>query len=199
MRVIGITGGVGSGKTRILSYLKEHVQCEILVADEIAASLKEPGEKCYEQLVRLLGIEILDSDKRINNKKMAALIFGNERLLQAVNDCIHPPVMEYILIRINKLRKEEKVKVVFLEAALLIEAGYLPYLDELWYIYVNKEVRIGRLQRARNYTREKTESIIARQLPDEVFKKYADIIIDNSGDFEDTKRELDSLCKKYET
>lgn len=198
MKIIGITGGVGSGKTRILEYLKDHTVCKILVADHIANKLKEPGEKCYLSLVALLGEEILEDDGTINKGKMASVIFKDEILLKAVNACVHPKVKEYILEQIEKEKKEGKLKVIFLEAALLIEAGYLPYLDELWYISVEKEERIRRLQSGRGYSREKTESIISYQLPEEEFLKYANVIIDNTGKFENTEKQLRKECQKRE-
>ena len=198
MKVIGITGGVGSGKTKVLEYLQENTECEILIADQIANRLKEPGEKCYLSLISLLGEEILEKDGTINKGKMASLIFDNEPLLKKVNECIHPAVKEYILERIEKGKKESKLKVIFLEAALLIEAGYLSYLDELWYIYVAKEERIQRLQLGRGYSKEKTESIIKCQLSENEFRKYASVIIDNTGEFEKTKAQLKQECVKRE-
>ena len=196
MKVIGITGGVGSGKTKILEYLKKNTECEILVADQIANHLKEPGEKCYLALVDLLGNGILKEDGSICREKMASLIFGNESLLQAVNDCVHPLVKEYILQRIQEEREKKQLKVIFLEAALLIEAGYQPYLDELWYIYVEKEERVRRLSLGRNYSREKTESIIRCQLSEEAFQEQADLVIDNSKEFEETMKQLEAECSK---
>lgn len=196
MRVIGITGGVGAGKTRILEYLKENTNCDIIVADQVANKCKEPGQPCYESIVALLGKEVLDSDGTIDRKKMASLIFEDGTLLNKVNNLIHPIVQSFILNKIEKEKAENKLKVIFLEAALLIEAGYLPYLDELWYIHVDHKERVRRLQEGRNYTKEKTESIIRYQLSEEEFLGHANVVINNSGSFEETIRQLEKVCQE---
>lgn len=90
MKIIGITGGVGAGKTKILSYIGAHYRCRIIRADEAAHLLYEPGQECYHRLVELLGQEILNADGTIHKGKMAELIFGNKRLLDGVNKVIHP-------------------------------------------------------------------------------------------------------------
>ncbi|MBR3634704.1 MAG: dephospho-CoA kinase, partial [Lachnospiraceae bacterium] len=92
MKTIGITGGVGCGKSRILEYIRENYNCKIITADDVANEIKEPGEVCYQPLIDLLGKEILGKDKRIDKKKMAAKIFADESLLLKVNDIIHPAV-----------------------------------------------------------------------------------------------------------
>lgn len=193
MLVIGITGGVGSGKSRVLEYLNQHCKCKIVLADDVGNKVKEPGQACYKQIVDLLGKEILKEDGTIQKNKMAELIFADNRLLDKVNRIIHPAVEEYILTQIDSEKREQKIDVFFLEAALLIEAGYLQYLDELWYIFSEKSVRIKRLKESRGYSEEKIDQIMSKQLTDDEFKKYAHVILDNSNDlqltFEQIKRE----------
>lgn len=191
MIVIGITGGVGCGKSRVLDYIGKHVNCRILLADEVAHLLKEPGTKCHRQLVELLGSTILEEDGTIHREKMAEMIFCDEALLSRVNEIIHPAVKDYILREIDKGHRFKETDAFFLEAALLIESGYVPYLDELWYIYSEKEVRKKRLQEGRGYTARKTEMIMEKQLDDEEFRRHAQVIIDNSRTFTDTCRQLE--------
>lgn len=195
MMVIGITGGVGAGKTKILEYLQENTDCEIIIADQVANRVKEPGQPCYDSIVELLGKDILGDDGFIDKLKMAARIFQDKSLLKKVNELVHPAVKDFILRGIEEARKENRLKVIFLEAALLIEAGYLPYLDELWYIYVEKEERIRRLEKGRNYSREKSKQIIDCQLSEEEFRKKADVVIDNSGAFAHTIIQLEKQCR----
>lgn len=195
MMVIGITGGVGAGKTKILEYLQENTDCEIIIADRVANRVKEPGQPCYDSIVELLGKDILGDDGFIDKLKMAARIFQDKSLLEKVNELVHPAVKDFILQGIEEARKENRLKVIFLEAALLIEAGYLPYLDELWYIYVEKEERIRRLEKGRNYSREKSKQIIDCQLSEEEFRKKADVVIDNSGAFAHTIIQLEKQCR----
>ena len=196
MLVIGITGGVGSGKSRVLEYIQNHCNCKMILADEVGNKVKEPGQKCHRQIVELLGKTVLNEDKTINKGKMAEMIFSNEVLLNKVNQIIHPAVEEYIVQEIESERKKNKIEVFFLEAALLIEAGYLQYLDELWYIYSSKETRIERLKLSRQYTEEKIEQIMNNQLPEEEFKRYANVILDNSYDFDTTMAAIRKECDR---
>ena len=169
MKVIGITGGVGAGKSAILAYIKEKYNCRILLADEAAHLVKEPGQPCYEKLVKLLSRDILNGDGTINKQKMAEKIFASELLRLEVNHIIHPAVKELILNAIAEERKKEQYDFFFLEAALLIEDGYLEIVDEMWYIYAREEVRRQRLKTTRMYSDEKIDAIMESQLREEDF------------------------------
>lgn len=195
MLIVGITGGVGAGKSSILQALKEHCNCKILLADDVGNLVKEPGQKCYGLIVDLLGEDILQEDKSIDKIKMAQRIFSNQSLLRKVNEIIHPAVEAYILQDIEKEKKAGKIDVFFLEAALLIEAGYVPYLDELWYIYTEKSVRIRRLKESRAYSDEKIEQIMSKQLSEDEFRKHATFVLDNSHDFDTTFAQIENQCK----
>ena len=164
MKTIGITGGVGAGKSKILAYIQTHCNCRILLADEAAHKVREPGNPCYNALVRLLGTDTLEEDGQINRQKMAAKIFADHKLLEAINTVIHPAVKAYILQEIEAEREAGKIDAFFVEAALLIEEGYGELLDELWYIFAQKEVRRKRLIQDRGYSEEKVEQIFASQL-----------------------------------
>ena len=98
MKTIGITGGVGAGKSKILAYIQTHCNCRILLADEAAHKVREPGNPCYNALVRLLGTDTLEEDGQINRQKMAAKIFADHKLLEAINAVIHPAVKAYICL-----------------------------------------------------------------------------------------------------
>lgn len=190
MRIIGITGGVGAGKSEILSFIRKNYPCEIYLADEVAHKIKEKGQPCYEQLVELLGREVLKEDGEIDKAKMAAIIFADERILQRVNEIVHPGVKEYILARIKEAEEKKSVELFFIEAALLIEAGYETMVDELWYIHADKEVRRKRLQENRGYSSEKIEQIMNCQLSEEDFFEKCDFVIDNSGKIEDSYNQI---------
>ena len=186
MKTIGITGGVGAGKSKILAYIQTHCNCRILLADEVAHKVREPGNPCYNALVRLLGTDTLEEDGQINRQKMAAKIFADHKLLEAINAVIHPAVKAYILQEIEAEREAGKIDAFFVEAALLIEEGYGELLDELWYIFAQKEVRRKRLIQDRGYSEEKVEQIFASQLSEEEFRCHCKVVIDNSADLGDT-------------
>ena len=186
MKVIGITGGIGCGKSALIAAIGQEYKCRILLADNIANFLKEPGQRCYEPLVYLLGKGVLDEAGLMDKKKMSDMIFGNEALLELVNAVVHPAVKQYICECIEEERVKGQVEYVFVEAALFIEAGYRDIVDSLWYIYAREDVRIKRLQEGRGYTLEKIHNIMNNQLQEDVFRKYCDVTVDNSGSLENS-------------
>lgn len=180
MKVIGITGGVGAGKSTILNYISEICNSEIIIADDLAKMLCNPGERCFDPLVDLLGREVLSLDGSIDRAKMASMIFADEEKRRAVNEIIHPAVKKYILERIAYLSASHEKDYLFIEAALLIEDGYKEIVDEMWYIYTDVSVRRERLKQSRGYSDEKIDGIIKSQLSDEEFILNSDFVIDNS-------------------
>ncbi len=195
MKIIGVTGGVGAGKSAILSYLESQYQAVVMLADQVANKLKEPGEVCYTPIVELLGKHVLQENGTINRKVMGQMIFSDEKLLKKVNEIIHPAVKEYIEKQIENNRCN-KTKVFVIEAALLLEDNYDEICDEVWYIYTSEEVRRQRLRDSRGYSNEYITDIIKRQLSEEVFRSRCDFVIDNSGELEDTKAQIDQRMQK---
>lgn len=196
-RVIGITGGVGAGKSVVLNYLKEKYPCEILVADDIGNEVKMPGGRCYAAFIELVGTDIVLEDGTIDRAKAAEKIFADDALLDEVNALIHPAVKDEVRERTAKAKEEGKAGFVFIEAALLIEAGYLPELDELWYVCAGENLRAKRLMEARGYSTERIEGIMEQQLTEEEFRKYADRVIVNDGTIEELKEQIDNIMGDY--
>ena len=197
MRIIGITGGVGTGKSEILAYIEEHYNCQVILADKVAHQVEEPGQKCYEELVRLLGKYILNPDGTIDKVKMAEKIFADKNVLEKVNGIIHPAVKEYIVQEIEDKRAEGKLDFIFVEAALLIEDGYGQIVDELWYIYSEIDIRRNRLKKSRAYSDEKIDNILKGQLSDEEFRQHCRVVIDNNGTLADTCKQIDKKLEEY--
>lgn len=197
MKIIGITGGVGAGKSTVLDIIRDLCSCHILLADEAAHEVKKKGQICYEELTGLLGHDILKPDGEIDKGRMAEAIFasGNEGLLKKVNDIIHPRVKEYILKSIEEYRASGKVSYFFIEAALLIEDGYRDICDELWYIYADVQIRADRLRQSRGYSDEKIKSIMDKQNDDQTFRKCCDHVIENNGDLKITEKQIRELLK----
>ena len=201
MKLIGITGGVGSGKSELLKYIREHYRSRILLSDEAAHEVYVPGGLIYRELVDLLekyptGNPLLDENGFIIKKEMAARIFVDEDLLTRVNGLIHPAVRVYIENAVEEERRKGEADFFFLESALLIEAGYRKYVDEMWYIYCREDVRRMRLKASRGYSDEKIDSIIRSQISEEEFRSGCDVIIDNSGELDDAYRQIDQHMKE---
>lgn len=194
---IGITGGIGAGKSEILSYIRKHYKCEIYLADEVAHEVKKPGTDCYRALLELLGEDIVGSDGQIDKGKMAERIFADSALLEGVNSIIHPAVKSYLLEHLEKARAKGESELFFVEAALLIECGYGQLVDEMWYIYADENVRRERLRRFRGYSEAKTDSIMRKQLSEQRFRENCDFIIDNSGPLEDSYRQIDRKLEAF--
>lgn len=201
MKVIGITGGVGAGKSEILTYLRERTDCRVIIADKVAHELEKKGQVCYEKLVALLGEEILAEHGEIDKAKMAARIFADKQLLAQINSIVHPAVKEYIIGEIAKERKAEALSYLFIEAALLIEDGYEEIVDEMWYIHADENIRRERLATSRGYSEEKTDSIMRQQMSEEDYRRHCRIVIDNSKQLTDAYRQIDEklgeeLCQR---
>ncbi len=197
MLVIGITGGVGAGKTEILNYIRENYNCRVLMADEAAKRLQEPGQECYEEIAALLGTGALQEDGHISRERMAERIFRDGALLDRINAIVHPAVKKYILREIGQEREKGKTDFFFLEAALLIECGYDAIVDEMWYIFTEEEVRRKRLKAARGYTDEKIDGILRAQLTDEVYRRHCGFVIDNSGELAYACGQIDRKMGEY--
>ena len=197
MKFIGITGGVGAGKSEILKYIKRHYKCEIYLADEAAHEVKKAGTECFDRLVTLLGCDIVGEDGEINKAVMADKIFGDEELLRQVNEIVHPAVKDYLMAKYEAALENPDIELFFVEAALLIEAGYKELVDEMWYIYADRNVRRRRLMYSRGYSEEKIQNIMDNQLTEEEFREACDFVIDNSGLLADSYRQIDKKLEAF--
>lgn len=197
MKCIGITGGVGAGKSEILSYIKAHYNCIVILADEVAHRLEKPGQECYNDLIALLGEEIRKPDGTIDKNRMAEKIFADKSLLEQVNNIVHPAVKKFIIQKIAAEKEKAEYDFFFVEAALLIEGGYEEILDELWYIHTDTALRRQRLKDSRNYSDEKIERILREQLSEETFRAHCSVVINNSCDFIDTCKQINKKLEEY--
>lgn len=197
MKFIGITGGVGAGKSEILKYIKRHYKCEIYLADKAAHEVKRAGTECFDRLVTLLGSDIVGEDGEINKAVMADKIFGDEELLRQVNEIVHPAVKDYLMAKYEAALENPDIELFFVEAALLIEAGYKELVDEMWYIYADRKVRRKRLMYSRGYSEEKIQNIMDNQLTEEEFREACDFVIDNSGLLADSYRQIDKKLEAF--
>ena len=185
MKIIGITGGVGAGKSTVLDHLEKQYNACVLQADKIGHLVMEPGGICYEQVIALFGKQIIKNDKTIDRKMVSDVVFAHEEMRQKLDDIIHPAVKSYILDKIEE-QKKAGCTLMIVEAALLLEDHYDAFCDKVWYIHTDQEIRIERLMSSRGYTKEKAENIIARQATEGFFREHADYIIQNNGDLDET-------------
>lgn len=202
MKIIGITGGVGAGKSTILDYLESQYGACILKSDDAARTIEAPGGAIHDELRALLeeyptDTDVCNEDGSFNNKEVARRIFANDELLLRVNSLVHPAVKVYIEDAIQRERASGRTYFV-LEAALLIECGYNAIVDSMWYIYCDVNVRRQRLKDSRGYTDEKIDQIMASQLTDAQFREGSDVVIDNSSSPEQTYRQIDAAIRALE-
>ena len=195
MQVIGITGGVGAGKSVILEYLKGNYKVRNLEADRIAEMLMKPGTECYDKLMKFLPVEIYNDDETINRSKLAEKLFESPKLRQEVNQVVHPAVKAYIQERIEEQRQMRILDYVIIEAALLIEDHYDKICDEIWYVYATEEVRRQRLLDSRGYTPAKIEQIFESQMPEEEYRAHCQVVIDNNGTKEEAFYQVAQVIK----
>lgn len=197
MKVIGVTGGVGAGKSEILNFIADNWNATVVEADEVGYLVMKPGKSCFAPIVELFGPGILQADGTLDRTKISEMVFEDRSLLDKLNAIVHPAVKKYILKAIQR-EKENETDIFIVEAALLIEDKYDEICDELWYIYADEETRTERLMKNRGYSEEKIRSIFANQLSEDEFSEHCDFEIDNSGDFERTKEQIMQRMQMYE-
>lgn len=196
MKIIGITGGVGAGKTTVLNILKELCVCEIVMADDVAKELMQFGGTLSELAIELFGSESYFNDGRLNTGHIASLMFSNKKLKDKWTGAVHPAVKKEIIERINTAKEQNNVDFFFIEAALLLEENYDKICDEIWYIYASEDVRVERLIKDRGYTLSKSQSIISSQKKHEEFVSFCDYMIDNGISIKNTRIQLENKLEE---
>ena len=189
--VLGLTGGVGAGKSRILELFSKDYGAQVIQADLVARKLEDPGQPGLTGLVSLFGAGILQKDGTLDRKGFADRIFGNPEALKRVNALIHPLTWNEIKRQI----RESSEELIVVEAALFDERSrevcqYLLYVD------TQDEIRIQRLMENRGYSREKCLDIMKNQADRNDFLKLADFVIDNSGSLEESRLQIRRILKK---
>lgn len=192
--VIGITGGVGCGKSTVMALLQEEYGAKILIADEIGHLVMEKGRPAYDEIRRTFGGGVIKQDGSIDREALSGIVYGDEEKLALLNGIVHPRVREEIRTKLLAWKEEP---LIVLETAILFETGCDTLCDEVWAVVTGREIRIERLISSRGYTREKAESIMAKQLGEEQFLERCGRIIQNNGDLEMLKQQLRELMTHY--
>ena len=193
MKVIGLTGGIGSGKSTVSQFLQE-LGVVVLDADKVGHEAYLPGTETWRELVAAFGKEILTPDDNIDRKKLGGIVFSNPESLARLNQIVHPRMFEMMKERIEEYRRQG-VKVVVLEAAILLEAKWTPLVDEVWVTVASESAVV---ERAKERTGLPEEQILARirsQLSVEERIKHANVVIYNDGNLDELKAKVRGLWK----
>ena len=187
MFVIGLTGGIGAGKTQVSNILKS-LGATAINADQVGHEAYLPHTDTWREVVAAFGEDILDSDKQIVRAKLGAIVFSDPAQLQRLNSIVHPRIYGMISDRIESL-SGNGVQVAVVEAALLIEANWTPLADEVWVVTTSRENVLSRLS-ARGMTAERAESIIESQMPQAERETHADAVIDNDSGLQELEQSV---------
>ena len=196
MKVIGITGGVGAGKSTVVGILQKHYTTEYLHCDAIAHDLMERGGSAHEELIALFGEDLVNADGTLNRSKLYERAFLGDRV-EELNACVHPKVRIYVEERIAGLKASDFDGLVLIEAALLIEAGYQDICDELWYVHAPVSMRRARLKANRGYSDERVDSIMAEQASEELFFSESDFVLYNDSSEEECEAHIMEQVEKH--
>ena len=191
---LGLTGGIASGKTAVAAMLRE-MGFAVLDADSLAHKLTEPGQPAYDEVVREFGASILDSGNRIDRARLSTIVFADPAKLARLNAIVHPRVETAIHQQFAEWSRDPARDAAFVEAALLVEAGYHKNLDGLVVTWCRPEQQLERL-RARGFSDEDARRRIAAQLPIDEKLRFATEKIDCSGSLEATRTQVAALAAK---
>lgn len=197
MKIIGITGGVGSGKSAVLDIFKQDYQSFVVQADLVAHELMMPGKISYNRIVDFFGKDILNEDNTINRKLLGEIVFSRKEKLKVLNSFVHPEVKNWIKELIREKKENGSYNFFLIEAALLLEDHYDEICDEIWYVYAKRDVRIERLKTSRGYTEEKINDMMKNQLSEEEFRRRCNYTIDNSRSIGDTKEQIKNILNGF--
>ena len=184
-KIIGITGGVGTGKSTISQIIKDLYNAVLITTDEVAHEVYVPGTRTYDQLVTHFGDGIINEDGSVVHRALADIIFKDKNEKKFVDNLIHPYVFGRIEEEINKWKKTEEDIPLLIETALMFETGCDKYCDEVWGVITDHDIRVKRLMEDRGYTKEKTESILSNQMSDDELREKCDKILINNGTVEE--------------
>ncbi len=195
MLIVGLTGGVASGKTTVSRFLKEE-GAYIIDADQIARELVRPHTPAWKKLVRTFGTEILRKDGFIHRKKLADKVFRNLRQRQQLNQILHPRIRKEMERRTREIGKKDPEAIVVIDAPLLVELGEHRRMDRVIVVTSTQTRQIERLRKRDGINAEEALRIFSSQMPVEDKVKLADFVIRNEGSFRETKRKTREILKE---
>lgn len=193
MKVIGITGGIGSGKSLVTKIMEEKHGALTLNTDRIAKEQMDPGGVSYPEVVAFFGPGILAVDGSIDRHKLSQIVFEDREKLIKLNAITHPKVLVEVKKEIDNHRMLEDIPYLIIETALMIESGYDYVCDEVWYVYASEERRREWLKASRSYTDEKIDAIFGNQSKEVAFRRKYPKVIENIGDVDLLEQQVQTL------
>lgn len=194
MLTIGLTGGIGSGKSAVAKILAE-LGAPSLDADQVGHSIYAPGGPAYEDVVAAFGEQILAADGTVDRKKLGPIVFGDPAELKKLNSIVHPKMLAEMRAMVAAMRARGETRPIVVEAAILIEANWIPMCDEIWVVTAARERVIERVERDRGMAREQTEARIRAQLSDADRLRHASLVIKNDGTIDELRTEVERVWR----
>lgn len=191
MKVIGLTGGIGSGKSIVTQLLSE-LGASVVSADEVGHRCYQPGTEAWKDVVDAFGEEVVAPDGSIDRNRLAAIVFGDPDALKRLNQIMHPRMYDMMADQIEEYR-QGGVEVVVLEAAILFEGGWAPLADEIWVTVASEATVVQRVKERNGLPEEQIRSRIRSQLSNEERKEKADLVISNDGGLDELREKVEKL------
>lgn len=198
MLFVGVTGGVGAGKSSVLTFLQNNYRCRILMTDNIAQDIKRNNEDCIKQMKEIFkDDDIRNNDGSLSNTKLAKVIFTDKDKRDRLNAVIHPMVKQFVMDTYEEEKEKNELDILIVESALLAESGFTTICDEVWYIYASEDKRRKRLKLTRGYDDDKINNIFKSQLTEEEFRTMSDVVINNNGKQKKTHTQIEEIMTQH--
>ncbi|HSB03673.1 MAG TPA: dephospho-CoA kinase [Thermodesulfobacteriota bacterium] len=195
MLIVGLTGGVASGKSTISNILREE-GAYLIDADQIARDLVRPDTPTWHELIKTFGEEILQRDGSIHRKKLATLVFSSSEKRSLLNRILHPRIKEETQRRLKEIGQKDPEAVVVIDAALLVETGDYRWMDRVIVVYSTKAQQIERLRERDRASEEEAQRIVSAQMPTEEKLNVADFVIRNEGSLQETRQKTQEVFRE---
>lgn len=199
MKVIGIVGGMGAGKSTVVKLLNEIEPVSSISADLIGHEILLKGEPAYVPILDAFGYDILDESGEIIRKKLGQAVFGDEEKVRKLNEITHPLIMKRVMQRIEESKRETPHRHIILEAALLLESGLVDLTDLVIAVYADVDVRIKRVIQREGLSEEQIVKRFNAQKEWTELRAAADYVIDNSVSLENTKKQISHILQEIES
>lgn len=195
MYVIGVTGGIGAGKSMVSRILVD-LGAKVVDADKIARDIVKPGEPALMELVNEFGKEILTGQGELDRQKLSQMVFGDNEKIEKLNKITHKYIVERIINLVEKEKRDKRFDIIVLDVPIPVKKGFLDIADEIWVVTADKETRIERIIKRSGFTREEAEKRIASLPADEEYLEIADEVIENNSSLEELEKKVAKLYVK---